>query len=92
MTAVIESKQFKKDKETIARTKAGSKILYELLEVLTYFIREEPLPAHYLDHALKGDFKGYRDLHLRGDMVTIYKIDGEELLLARLGTHNQLFS
>ena len=92
MNAVFESKQFKKDRESISRTRGGKKILFELYEALSFLIRTEELPPSYSDHALKGDYNGYRDLHLRGDIVLIYKIDGEELLLARLGTHNQVFA
>jgi mRNA interferase YafQ len=39
-----------------------------------------PLPAEYKDHALEGKFKGFRDCHVHGDHLLIYKIDGDTVI------------
>jgi mRNA interferase YafQ len=54
---------------------------------------DAPLPAQYKDHELQGDWKGYRDCHVRGDHLLIYKIgdDGRSVLFADMGTHAELF-
>lgn len=53
----------------------------------------ELLSTKYKDHALKGNWKGYRELHIEGDWLLIYKVDREELLLVltRTGSHDLLF-
>ena len=48
-----------------------------------------PLPPKYNDHPLHGDRRGYRDCHIKGDWVLIYKIDKNvlTLILSETGTH-----
>ena len=53
----------------------------------------EILPAKHHDHPLHGDKRGYRDCHIQGDWVLIYKIDKGilTLILSETGTHADLF-
>ncbi len=49
------------------------------------------MPERLFDHALTGDWSGYRDCHIRPDIVLIYqKPDEETLDLVRLGSHSEL--
>jgi mRNA interferase YafQ len=61
-------------------------------EVVDLLIDGVPLPPKYDDHPLKGDRRGYRDCHIKGDWVLIYKIDGDALtlLLSETGTHSDI--
>jgi mRNA interferase YafQ len=63
----------------------------KLKAVLSLLIGEKPLPARYRDHALKGEWAGFRDLHIEPDWLLLYAIEGDELRLARTGTHSDLF-
>ncbi|GHU80034.1 addiction module toxin, RelE/StbE family [Clostridia bacterium] len=60
--------------------------------VLDYLVDGKPLPAKYKDHALIGNWKGYRDCHIEPDWLLIYKVDKTALVLvlARTGTHSDL--
>ena len=49
------------------------------------------LPASLRDHPLKGSPSGYRDCHLRGDMVVIYQTTPDLVKFVRIGTHSELF-
>ncbi len=49
------------------------------------------MPEKFSDHPLSGDWDGYRDCHLKPDLVLIYKADEDVLRLARLGSHSNLF-
>ncbi|MXZ34913.1 MAG: type II toxin-antitoxin system mRNA interferase toxin, RelE/StbE family, partial [Acidobacteria bacterium] len=43
------------------------------------------------DHALSGEWKEFRDCHLKPDMVLIYqKKATDKLRLVRLGSHSEL--
>ena len=60
-----------------------------LKEVVTKLANGNTLPDQYCDHPLKGNRKGYRDCHIQGDWILIYKIDKDVLTLVLLetGTH-----
>lgn len=51
------------------------------------------LPDRYKNHALKGDLKGFFDCHVLPDLVLIYKIEKEKLilLLFDIESHSNLF-
>jgi mRNA interferase YafQ len=49
------------------------------------------LPERYKDHPLRGNWKGYRDVHIEPDWLLIYRIVGDELHLVRTGSHADLF-
>ena len=62
-----------------------------LAHALAVLAADQPLPWQFRDHALVGEWKGYRDCHIRGDLVLISrKPDEETLELIRLGTHAEL--
>ena len=57
-----------------------------------YLLPQKPLPPKYRDHALAGNYKGYRDCHIEPDWLLIYKVDGDRLVLvlSETGTHADL--
>lgn len=51
-----------------------------------------PLPRKHQDHALKGEYVGTRECHVKPDLLLIYfKMDKTLLTLVRLGSHSELF-
>jgi mRNA interferase YafQ len=40
---------------------------------------------------LTGNWAGHRDCHIAPDWLLLYKIDKENLVLERTGTHSDLF-
>ena len=62
------------------------------IKYLHLLLDNKPLPKEALNHSLKGNWNGYYEFHLGGDLVVIYKyINNQELELDRIGTHNQVF-
>ncbi len=59
-------------------------------EVLLMLVKDEPLPIKYRDHALTGNWQGFRDCHIKPDLVLIYEKYDDVLQLVRLGTHSEL--
>ena len=51
------------------------------------------LPEKYKNHPLRGDLKGYYDCHILLDLVLVYKIEKERLVLILfdIETHSNLF-
>lgn len=55
-------------------------------------VMDQTLAPRYRDHELTGEWVGYRECHLKPDLLLIYQKDGEtSLTLARLGSHSELF-
>ena len=61
-------------------------------QALNSLANNEPLDYSYRDHALIGNWKGYRECHLAFDLVLIYQIndDNNTLELARIGSHSEV--
>jgi mRNA interferase YafQ len=74
--APVRSGRFKRD---VKRAERRGKDLTKLKTVLLLLIEEKTLPASYRDHPLKGDWKGFRDLHIEPDWLLLYRIEGHEL-------------
>jgi mRNA interferase YafQ len=43
------------------------------------------------DHALSGNLSGYRELHIEPDVLLIYKLTDSEIILVKIGSHDELF-
>jgi mRNA interferase YafQ len=87
---VTRSSQFKKDYKL---AKKQHKNITLLIDVINRLSQKEKRPDNLQDHKLSGRMKDYRELHLAPDWLLIYKVnsDENELKLARLGSHAQLF-
>lgn len=53
----------------------------------------QKLPKGFQDHKLNGELSAYRECHIKGDLLLIYKIEKEilVLILINIGAHSQLF-
>ncbi|EAH5673603.1 type II toxin-antitoxin system YafQ family toxin [Campylobacter jejuni] len=60
-------------------------------EVIVKLSNDENLEPKYKDHQLKGVLKDFRECHIFGDLVIIYKRDDKILSLYRIGRHQDLF-
>jgi len=61
-------------------------------EVIKMLANDTLLPEKYQDHALIGNWKGYRECHVAPDWLLVYKKEKDKmiLLLTRTGTHSDL--
>lgn len=64
--------------------------------MLLLIANDAPLAPEWKDHPLKGDWDSYRECHVGGDFLLIYKVDdkagkGGIVVFVRAGTHSDLF-
>ena len=57
---------------------------------------ESPLGPEWKDHALRGEWSKYRECHIGGDFLLIYRLDNTPdpagaVVFVRAGTHSELF-
>lgn len=85
--------QFKKDLKR--ELKQGHKNFPQILTDVIDLLKEDAaLPQSYKDHPLSGSWDDHRDLHVKPDLVLIYRKEDEpdpSLILVRLGSHSELF-
>jgi mRNA interferase YafQ len=89
MLALKTTKQYRKDRNICKKRGLKMELLDEVIEDLR---EQKPLAAKYRDHALTGNFAGFRECHIQPDWLLIYKIDKGDLILtaSRTGTHSDL--
>jgi mRNA interferase YafQ len=91
MRAIERTNRFKRDYRREKSGVLGKKLDGLLLEALELLASDQSLPQRYFDHSLSGDWSGFRDCHIRPDLVLIYeKPDADTLRLVRLGSHSEL--
>lgn len=93
MRTIERASAFKRDfKRVYATPRHRKDIEILLLNVINQLVADEELPKAQRDHDLLGDWVGYRECHIKPDLLLIYKLlDLKTLRLARLGSHSELF-
>ena len=92
MRTIKPSSQFKKDLKKIKRNPSrmkGLKIFTE--DIILSLLQGRALDSKHLDHKLIGEQPSKRDCHVLNNLVLLYGMTDEHLLLYRLGTHSDLF-
>ena len=90
MLTLKTTAQFRKDYKLLKKRGYNLDLVEEVLQVL---LEEQPLAEKHRDHALAGNYTGFRECHILPDWLLIYRIDSGMLLLvaSRTGTHSDLF-
>lgn len=86
MSNIRYSTQYKKDIKNLLKSEV--ELVDELIKKL---VNKECLEAKYKDHGLIGDYKDFRECHVKANLLLIYRYFDDELLLARIGSHQALF-
>lgn len=88
------SKAFARDLQDLAKRYPNVLVSAKYITAINCLLQRQVLPATYQDHPLSGDWKGYRDCHIQGDLVLIYRYvnneNFDELQFARLNSHAKL--
>ena len=91
MLELVTTSTFRKDLK-IAKKRGYDLSLIEF--VIDELLKENTLALKYKDHALIGNYAGFRECHILPDWLLIYAVDKDKLILtvSRTGTHSDLFS
>ncbi|GAB4177537.1 MAG: type II toxin-antitoxin system YafQ family toxin [Thalassobaculales bacterium] len=84
-------------KNWLRLSRAGRHDIHRLKQAMVMLMANDgPLSADWLDHPLKGDWAGYRECHIGGDFLLVYKLDDAAdpglVVFVRAGTHADLFN
>lgn len=89
MLEAVYSSRFKRDLRQCVKRQLD---LTKLQAVIDTLRAPAALPAQNRDHDLTGNYSGFRECHVSPDWLLIYRVDGNALLLARTGSHSDLFN
>jgi mRNA interferase YafQ len=85
---ILRTNTFKKDYKRVLKRGKEKKKLYDVVSALS---NNEKLEARFKDHKLMGIYLGRRECHIEPDWLLIYKLNENELVLERTGSHADLF-
>ncbi len=92
MRTIDRSTVFKRDYKREAKGPHRAALDADLPPVLAALADDQLLESRHHDHDLSRDWRGYRECHVKPDLLLIYrKPDADTLWLARLGSHSELF-
>ena len=81
---------YKKSYKRAKKRGLNLKLLYNVVEALG---QGHKLDTKYRDHALHGNWEGFRECHIQPDWLLIYLVENDVLTLTLVepGTHADIF-
>ena len=81
---------FKKSYKLMKKRGLDISLLDDVIDKLRQGI---PLEEKYKDHALSGNFDGFRECHIKPDWLLVYLIEDDilTLTLVNTGSHSDIF-
>lgn len=92
MYLIHSAKAYRKAYKRVSRHKDfDAELLDEVIDTLA---AGKSLGAKHHDHQLVGELQEYRECHIKGDILLVYQIRENilVLLLADIGSHSELFN
>lgn len=93
MYKIVRTKDFERSYGKLKRSGIKEQVISDIRNVIDSLALGKSLPAKHQDHKLTGYFEGYRECHVRPNLLLIYQIDQGNLILALvdIGSHPYLF-
>ncbi len=88
MLEVKQTAQFKRDLKLCAKRRYDLDLITAVVDILRI---PAPLPPKNKDHPLGGKWINHQECHIQPDWLLIYRVEGNNLMLYRTGTHSDLF-
>lgn len=73
MRTIERSTKFKKDFKRELKGRYRETLESELKTILVVLMKDETLDARYRDHDLSGNWAGYRECHIKPDLLLIIR-------------------
>jgi mRNA interferase YafQ len=91
MRTIEQTGQFRRDYKREAKGPHRETPVGDFTAIVMALANDRALAEKHRDHALTGDWKDFRDCHIKPNLVLIYgKPNDTTLQLVRLGSHSEL--
>jgi mRNA interferase YafQ len=93
MYRIIRTKVFERSYRRLKQSGVKELVLADLRSIIDTLALGKSLSPKHQDHKLTGYFSGYRECHVRPNLLLIYQIDHGNLILVLvdIGSHPYLF-
>jgi mRNA interferase YafQ len=94
MYRVVRTRRFERSFRKLKKSGLlDAKLRKDVDETIILLAASKTLPPSYSDHQLTGKMQGYRECHIRGDLLLVYELRDDILALALIdiGSHSYLF-
>ena len=90
MLELVTTTAFRKDYKRAKKRGYDMSLLEAVIDKL---LKEEPLEEYHRDHALGGNYAGFRECHILPDWLLIYAVKKTQMILvaSRTGSYSDLF-
>ncbi|MSO92360.1 MAG: type II toxin-antitoxin system YafQ family toxin [Rhodospirillales bacterium] len=88
MRRIRTTRQFERDLKRARKRGWTLRKPWTLVEILS---RDGRLDPRFRPHRLAGRWRGFMECHVEPDWLLVWMDDGDSLVLARTGTHADLF-
>ena len=88
MRTLVYTRQFGRD---IKRARKRGKNLDKFKVIARALIESKKLDPLHRDHQHIGDYAGRRECHIEADWLLIYKLEEDQIVFERTGSHADLF-
>ena len=89
---VVTTSEFRKNYSKLLREGFKKSTLDDEISTVTYYLMSgRAMPDGYDDHQLEDNLSDFRELHLEGDLLMMYRVTPRRITLANVGTHEMLF-
>jgi mRNA interferase YafQ len=80
MRTIDRTSRFRKDFKRENKGRYREAVRTDLMTAIDLLQQDLPLPVRFANYALIGKWLGYRDCHIKPDLVLIYRISTPALL------------
>ncbi len=92
MLKLIIEKSFKKDIEKIKNSgHYSTDILEEIKNIIINLQNQQPIDPVYKRHSLVGKLKKYEAIHIKNDLVMVFKATQTHIILVMIGKHTKVY-
>jgi mRNA interferase YafQ len=91
MRSIKQTGAFKRDLKRESKGIYKDALKTDFPAVLVMLAKDQPLPDKFHDHQLTGEWSGFRECHLKPDLLFLYRQPEDNTLrLVRLGSHSEV--
>jgi len=93
MYRIVRTKSFERSYKKLKQSGIKEQIINDIKNIIDTLASGKSLLSKHRDHKLVGYFDGYRECHVRPNLLLIYQIDHGNLILilVDIGSHPYLF-